>query len=179
MKEYVTDIPTWMSIVFTVLCCLVTMFVGLQIYQSISLEKKLRDIRRETAKQFANFDKHVASSVCLAMGKVSAHSHLIVSTLGKTSNALDQSFNHVAQAVENINDCTIKDNIPLVYKALDNLISAVEVQLSDLLTIEEDTITRVIKAVMNDSSNNDDIDKIAILNRLLKLRDKLEKLKEV
>ena len=178
MNEAAVDIPTWMSIVFTILCGLVAALITWQIYQSINLDKKLRNVRKETKKQFADYDKHVASSVCLAMGKVSAHSHLIVSALNKTSNALNQALDHVAQAFENINQCTIKDNIPSAYEALNSLITTIENQLSWLLRIETSTLQRVIKAIMQDNSNIGDIDKINVLNRLMELQRKLELLKK-
>ena len=173
------DIPAWMSIVFTVLCGLVAALVTWQIAQGLNFERKMREIRRIINERFANFDNHVASSVCLAMGKMSAHSHQILKEMNKRSTALNQALEHIAQAFENINGCEIKDNIPSAYEALDSTLSMIEQQIATLMDIETATIQKVIRVVMQDSSNNDDIDKIAMLNRLLEVQRRLELLKGV
>lgn len=179
MIEAPNDIPTWMSIVFTVLCGLIAALITWQIAQGLNFERKMRQMRRIIDDRFSNFDNHVAASVCLAMGKISVHSHQILTTMGKRSAALNQALEHIAQAFENINGCEIKDNIPSAYEALDSTLSMIEAQISTLMDIETATIQRIIRVVMQDTSNNDNIDKIAMLDRLLEVQRKLELLKDV
>lgn len=178
MSEVTNDIPAWMSIVFTVLCGLIALLITWQIAQGLNFNHKMREMRRIIDKRLNDYDGHFTAAVCLAMGKMSAHSHEIITSIGRRSDALNQALDHVAQAFENINSCPIKNNIPSAYAALDSTLSMIEKQLTLLLDIKTETIQRVIRVVMQDTSDYGDIDKIAILNRLLDMQRKLELLKD-
>lgn len=176
MIQGATDIPTWMSIAFTALCCLVTTLVAWQISQSINLDRKMRKMERIITHRINDYDGHFTAAVCLAMGKMSANSHEIIAAMGRRSDALNAALDHIAQAFENINECPIKGNVPAAYEALASTLSIIEKQLDLLADIKPITIQRVLKAVMQDSSNNASVDKIAILNRILEIRRYLEAL---
>ena len=179
MNEATNDIPTWMSIVFTVLCGLIALLITWQIAQGLNFNRKMREMSRIINKKIVDYDGHFTAAVCLAMGKMSAHSHEIVTSMGKRSDALNQALDHVAQAFENINNCPIKDNIPAAYEALDSTLSMIEEQVATLMDIKTTTIQRVIRVVMQDTSSYGDIDRIAMLNHLLEVQRRLELLKDV
>lgn len=178
MSEATNDIPTWMSIVFTILCGLIALLITWQIAQGLNFNRKMREMNRIITKKIAEYDGHFTAAVCLAMGKMSAHSHEIITSMGKRSDALNQALEHVAQAFENINNCPIKNNIPSAYEALDSTLLMIESQIALLMDIKSSTIHRVIRVVMQDTSNHDNIDKITMLNRLLEIQRKLELLNE-
>lgn len=177
MSEIANDIPTWMSIVFTVLCGLIAVLITWQIAQGLNFNHKMRAMKKIINKRINDYDGHFTAAVCLAMGKMSAHSHEIITSMGKRSDALNQALEHIAQAFENINNSPIKNNIQSAYEALDSTLSMIEEQIAVLVDIETTTIQRVIKVVMQDTSDNDNIDKIKMLNRLLEIQRQLELIK--
>lgn len=177
MNEVANDIPTWMSIVFTILCGLITALITWQIAQGLNFNRKMREMRKIIDKRLTDYNGHLTASVCLAMGKIASHSHQLVAAMGKQSNALNQALDHIAQAFENINGCPIKDNIPSAYEALDSVLLMIESQITSLMNIEPSTLYNIIRAVMQDTSDNGNIDRIAVLNRLLSLQRQLESLK--
>lgn len=165
--------------IFAAICFIITLLVAFQIFQYMNIDRKIKSIDKVIDRRFEDFDGHTASSVCLALGKISCTSHQILTLNGYNSDTLNHALLHIAQAFENINNCPIKTNIPQAYEALNATLDQIDKLLDILNSIEPQTITRIIKVVMQDNSSMDGIDRIGTLTRLIKINDRLNKVRTI
>lgn len=176
-------IPNWVSCVISLLSLLTSALICWQVYMAIDLHRVRRDIDKRIKKCFDVYNTHVSAVTNAIIAKLHYQNFLLLETIGyKTENPikkhdlLECNLNSIADALNDLNKCPVKDSAPLIYKELICTIKYLSYQIYQLNNISLKTIDKVMRGVMGDSSVCEGVDKIDIINKLMKLKNNLKEI---